>query len=733
MQFMNRFLKKKLSGVSQGTEPIRENAPQQVLEKNETDAAAGSPACVGEKETEAKGTPASVGTEPSAPTGLREKWNGFSARIGKRLRRGEKKRERKRPPRKQPNQLIDGIATAAILALMANKLLQFYVNVVFRDLQNNRALCVMLSCWSVFLCAFVCLLIRLFTKKKNHMPFLITFHVVLTVLLVIDTVYKGYLNSLPSVAELSKATELTGVQGSVGEVMRQNKDLLLRMTLDVIPVLLFGIWLRPFLNKHLKKRPPAYYSAVHTGGIGAVCAACACMVLVVWTLTPSISAAILKSEIVTYHLMDVGKAVANGGQSDYSEEKLSQIVMSQTIGSDEYWGVAADKNVVLIQVEALQSFVIGKTYNRQEITPNLNAFLNDDCIWFPNHYYQIGGGNTADAEFSALNSLYAPEKEAAYEKYPTNTYYGLPWILKDNGYSGAYAYHGYIGSFWNRETAYPYQGFDDFYSLEDMEGLEIHGMMEGVTDLELFNRMLTDMKEQVKDGPVMQMAVTLSTHHPYWLPEQYLDFELFPEDEGTTCGSYLTSMHYFDQCFGAYVDGLKEAGLWDETVIVLYGDHMALPSYERESVEFMEKYFCDSYTYAEQFRVPLLMHVPGVDSTQITPANGHIDILPTLLHVLGIENTRGVMLGHDMFVTEDGFVLEQTHLGRGSFFTNDVFFQNDQQNLLFLASAVDLQTGENLDAAQYFDTTAQEAREIFAQNEYILQNDLVCSLRTDGG
>lgn len=40
-----------------------------------------------------------------------------------------------------------------------------------------------------------------------------------------------------------------------------------------------------------------------------------------------------------------------------------------------YKGVAKGKNLILIQTESFNNFVIGATYNGQEITPNLNKLL----------------------------------------------------------------------------------------------------------------------------------------------------------------------------------------------------------------------------------------------------------------------------------------------------------------------------------------------------------------------
>ena len=73
--------------------------------------------------------------------------------------------------------------------------------------------------------------------------------------------------------------------------------------------------------------------------------------------------------------------------------------------SSNFFGIAKDKNVIVIQVEALQSFTLFKSINGKEITPNLNK-LTKESIHFPNFYHQIGQGNTSDAEFIVNSSSF---------------------------------------------------------------------------------------------------------------------------------------------------------------------------------------------------------------------------------------------------------------------------------------------------------------------------------------
>ena len=111
----------------------------------------------------------------------------------------------------------------------------------------------------------------------------------------------------------------------------------------------------------------------------------------------------------------------------------------------------------------MQNFVINLNYNNQEITPNLNRLMNDKSSVYYDKYYQlIGRGNTSDAEFVSHNSLHPSLEEPSYTKYENNTFYGLPWLLRDQGYT-AWAMHGYKKEFWNREKSLCQSRFPKIY------------------------------------------------------------------------------------------------------------------------------------------------------------------------------------------------------------------------------------------------------------------------------
>lgn len=402
-------------------------------------------------------------------------------------------------------------------------------------------------------------------------------------------------------------------------------------------------------------------------------------------------------EFFTYHTNDVlvnvvGKLEREEVDKEEILETMEDIVPKSS--GEAYNGVAAGKNVILIQTESLNDFVIGAEYNGQELTPNLNALLEEDTLYFNHFYSTTGVGNTSDAEFAVLNSLYPNDERECYRLYVDNTFQGLPWILRGEGY-GAYAFHGYIKTFWNRDEAYKTQGFQHYYSQEELEMTEVSGY--GLTDKELFRQAVDILKE--KEKPFFSFMITLTNHIPYELDDSLATLTLKESDEGTTFGGYLQTVHYTDEAFGALITYLKEAGLYENTMIIIYGDHqgmnMETPSVKSKMSQFLGK----EYNYDEMLNVPLIIHIPGLgEAKTIDTVGGQVDILPTIANLMDFEIGQPFVFGHDLLNAEEGFVAQISYIGKGSFITgdNNMLFAIGKDGTVESGNVWNLATGQEM-------------------------------------
>ncbi|MBQ8578136.1 MAG: LTA synthase family protein [Clostridia bacterium] len=596
-----------------------------------------------------------------------------------------------------------------------------------------------MTAFTVVIFAAVCLFVRV-GMKKNHVPVFMGLYFALSALMLVDSVYCGYTGKLPSVVMLQYVWQL----GDVIEAIYENvTPARLLYAIDVPFWIVYFVHLRPKLTRWFPRgkenRAQRRSSAPdkRTTGFCGILGGIAAVLCVGYCLFTPFIPSYFGSEILSYHILDVRNTLFS---KEIEMPSLSVLTGEETTSSSPdgdsvpvsaetspYYSIAAGRNVITIQVEALQNFVIGAFYNGQEITPNLNALIAGDTLYYDNYYYQIGGGNTADAEFAVNNSLYAPDTEAAYSKYYDNDYYSMATLLKDNGYSSATAFHGYIGNYWYRDIAYPGQGFDTYLSGSDYYAApdEVAGM--GVSDGEFFLRAAEYLSGVAgeSDAPFYAFLITLSSHYAFDLDDRFDFLTLDPEDEGTLYGDYLQAIHYTDAAIGMFVEALKAYGLYDNSIITIYGDHFGLPVYKWECKAFLTEFLDHEYTYADHFNVPLIMHIPGADINEtVSVAGGHIDVMPTLLHLLGLENNKGIMFGQNLLTATEGIVYQQTHLARGSFISDTVLYQYPFTGIAPNAKANAVDTWEELDASLFADVSAA-AREEIELCMYLLEHDLV--------
>ena len=546
-----------------------------------------------------------------------------------------------------------------------------------------------------------------------------TVYAVISVFIAVDSVYLAYTSKLPSVTQLRMAWQIGDVSATVMDLLRVKHVL---MVLD-LPVWLNLLIHRKGLCGRIEKSRAGRSAAAFLDRELPRAASAALLGLAVLMggavfLYPDFRFEYLENEIFTYHAADMIEAVRPGiGARPVDKSRYA----SPDWSDSRYYGLAEGRNVIIIQVEALQNFVVGASYEGQELTPTLNRLIRQDTLYFDHYYYQIGGANTADAEFAVNNSLFAPEENGAYVRYPFNRYYPLATLLKDHGYRTAQAFHGYIGSFWNRETAYPYQGFDDFISLEDYEQTDMFPM--GLSDMEYF-RQTAEILEKLPE-PFYALCVTVSSHYPYGIPLKDRDIELLPQDEQTLFGLYLQASNYADRAIGAFLDELEDKGLYDNSIILIYGDHYALPNTTAAIARRVGAITDGDYTIFDVFNVPFLIHIPGSGLTEtISTAGGHMDVMPTLLCLLGITNDRAVMFGQNLLEAEHGFVCEEAHVSIGSFISDEVFFQMPHNNIRSNYRVYDRQTLAQLDPDDYADQSEEARRRILDCQALLARNDV---------
>ncbi len=373
--------------------------------------------------------------------------------------------------------------------------------------------------------------------------------------------------------------------------------------------------------------------------------------------------------VLAYHMEDLyafftQRVLPLNRLTPEEEKRLDTFIDSKknAAASSKLRGVSAGKNLIMIQVEALQNFVVGMKVNGREVTPNLNK-LASQSYYFSNFFYQVAGGNTSDAEFLSNTSMYPLKEGSVYYTYDRNTFLSLPALLNQNGYT-ANSFHAFNAHFWNRDNMHRNLGFDRFYSKNDFVLDEFAGWKgDALSDRSFFRQSLEKLD---KKKPFYAFMITLSTHFPF---NHFADY---PFDTGMSKGSYISNYlkaaNYFDTSLGQFLKGLEDKGLSEDTMIVLYGDHSAVPKYMSSQLfDLLGKKYSDPL-WTQLQKVPLIIRLPGQsEGKTITTTSGEIDIYPTVANLLGYTPFT---IGKDILNTSRGYAI----LRDGTVITDDYMY-----------------------------------------------------------
>jgi lipoteichoic acid synthase len=354
--------------------------------------------------------------------------------------------------------------------------------------------------------------------------------------------------------------------------------------------------------------------------------------------------------VLNFHVIDVGRQVVGRAvRRPLPEEEFDEIVgwfrdrAPLRAGRGDWFGAARGLNLLMIQVESLQGFVVGFEVNDQQVTPFLNSWA-EGAVLFSDVTDQTAQGRSSDSELATQVSLLPPPVGAAAFLYPNNRFTGLGAIVAEHGYHTLSAVP-FDGGFWNRRVTHHSFGYQDSLFQGDFDPGERIGW--GLNDRAFLGQMVPRIS--ALERPFCVWLLTLSLHHPFaGFPDHHRVLEL-AEWEGTPFGNYLHTMSFFDRAFEELVVGLERAGLADQTVVVLWGDHDAGLEWQPELARTLG-YPHDAAGWYLSQRVPLLIRVPAVPELvgERNIAAGHQDVAPTLLALLGIDPAPYPFIGRNL-------------------------------------------------------------------------------------
>lgn len=568
-----------------------------------------------------------------------------------------------------------------LMLLILVKFFYFYSKV---NVQKNYTYTVIFSTLSVSIFALGLKLLSIRTGVEWWMVMYYT----LSIVMLIDVVYYKHFNQLTTINLLKQIKHLSTVGDSLAVLFDWS---MLVLVLDLIII--------PFL--------PEKAIRFIIGGASFRVVFLIFIIFILELLYFNKSKQVVKQDLVLYHGIDILDTI--GGEASQLKKEVDENELKnyiyKTDKQDKLYGAAKGTNLIVIQVEALQNFLFQKDYRGVNVVPNLRKFAEDkNSFYFDNMFQIIGRGNTSDAEFATLTSLYPPRKAPVYMDFPDREYYSLPKAFKDLGYT-TMIFHGNEKHYYNRNEMYPNLGFDKFFGKEDFKFDAENKIGFGINDEDFLSQTFDYIIEEEKNGPVCSFIITLSSHTPFNLPDKFNSKIAGDEAEGTMAGRYLNSINYADKALGMFFEKMEKSGLMERSTVVLYGDHFAISAANTvdasDMAELMDYVY--GYSYDDMMNIPLVIRNKNFEHQVFQNTCSQIDILPTLLNLYGIPKSNGVIFGSDLINRSKNNCMPSGYLEEGSFITNDAFIQMDRSGDIKDAIAFKKFTHVPIDANQYKD------------------------------
>lgn len=316
---------------------------------------------------------------------------------------------------------------------------------------------------------------------------------------------------------------------------------------------------------------------------------------------------------------------------------------------NKYSGMFKDKNLIVITAEAFSPIAIDK-----KLTPTLYKMYTEGFS-FSNFYTPIFYVSTSDGEYVSLTSLLPKEGVWSFQK---SSKISLPFvygnILKKYGYS-ANAYHNGRYNYYKRNLSHPNMGYKYVGCGNGLEK-KINCKIWPQSDLEMINATIDDYIENEK---FLAYYMSISGHLNYTYNGNMMATKNRDKVKSLKYSeaiqAYLATNIELDKALESLINSLKEKGKLDDTVIVISADHYP---YGLTINEMKER---ATYINDEKFDIHknnlIIWNSQIKTPIKIDKYASSLDILPTVLNLLGIEYDSRLLMGTDILSNSEGLVI----------------------------------------------------------------------------
>jgi phosphoglycerol transferase MdoB-like AlkP superfamily enzyme len=274
------------------------------------------------------------------------------------------------------------------------------------------------------------------------------------------------------------------------------------------------------------------------------------------------------------------------------------------------------ENVVIIILESFSTEFIGSLNNYKGYTPFLDSLIGESLVF----KYAVANAERSNKGIPCiLSGIPALMDESVISSiYKENCPKGLGTYLKELGYHTSF-FHGGSNGTMNFNYYTRAAGFDHYFGRSEFQNEKYFDGHWGIFDEEFFQFFASKIDGFLQ--PFLFALFTLSSHHPYCVPEKYKD--KFPEGPG----EIVQSLEYTDYALRKFFETASQKPWFKNTLFIITADHPF-----KIDTHFLPEYKLNSRKYA----VPVIIFKPGEIKQKIcTRIVQQIDILPSVLDYLG--------------------------------------------------------------------------------------------------
>lgn len=397
------------------------------------------------------------------------------------------------------------------------------------------------------------------------------------------------------------------------------------------------------------------------------------------------------------------------------------VINEEPTMTNEYTGLFEGYNVIFLTAEGFSPYAV-----REDKTPTLYHLVHTGFV-FNNYYVPLWQTSTSDGEY-VNNTGLIPDGQFSMRKSGSNYMpYTLAGFFNRTGLQSR-AYHNNSLSYYERHVTHPNLGY--LFKACNLGDLSAAEYGQYVFEMETSKRwpasdyymMVSTMPEYLQDDRFFTYYMTVSGHMNYNFQgnsmsaknrDAVADLEL--SENGR---AYIACHMELDMALEYILEQLKDAGKLENTLIVMSADHYPYGMTSEQYEELAGKSLDGG---KDVFRNSLIMwNVQFEDNpVVIDKACCSVDLLPTILNLLGMEYDSRMYAGRDIFSDAEGMVIFNDR----SFVTDGVIYNRKNKETIWLRDADGNYVVPEDQRDAYLAEKQQDVKDRYQFSAYVLQED----------